>query len=587
MPPEIAATLPTATPTDEAFTAQCDADYVSAEITAIAHLGSEAGTLTHLLAVVELLHGELEANPLIGLGPKAGGYPRSVDLGKRGGRILLQKWTSPVRAALDWYRGCAGGEMLVPGPRAPTRVQLGQLGSDPPWPHLVVEVEDFWEHSQFWGDRPGGSRWHRLLPLVPVEITTGWEVSDYEKAREFLMAEAHIDLLSRSTLLGSCHLRLPNPVYRRLHQHVGDDWKSITFEVVPFPNRANEPLELTFWNRRAWGATEVRRLPLHAGPNVLNIPEGVEQVAHAVVSPTRGLLEQSEVAGFIASMRVEMNLVTEQRRIQGPPRTDGGASRGQTVGVVGHSSVMEIGDARPVEALSRLATDEDQQNVKKAWSRLSVQWFDRDKTAGTQAVRDIIGTASKRLHLLDPYFGASDIAYALGTTRHGLPIRILTSHDFCTTRNEDLGVENGEVLLRTLDTVLAQDSRFKIEIKVMAGGKSPVHDRFLIVDDAVWLLGASLNEFGSRGTLLLRLPASPKDREGSAPSFSVSRDVFDEHWSRPPGQSTPLRDWVKQRAADRTGAQVPPAPKSITDRVNKTKTLLAEALRRIREVWRA
>ena len=45
-----------------------------------------------------------------------------------------------------------------------------------------------------------------------------------------------------------------------------------------------------------------------------------------------------------------------------------------------------------------------------------------------------------------------------------------------------------------------------IVIKMMPGNRPDVHDRFLLVDDRVFLLGSSLGEFGSRGTTLLRLP---------------------------------------------------------------------------------
>jgi hypothetical protein len=47
----------------------------------------------------------------------------------------------------------------------------------------------------------------------------------------------------------------------------------------------------------------------------------------------------------------------------------------------------------------------------------------------------------------------------------------------------------------------------KIECRVLRGNKSPLHDRFLVIDDEVYLLGSSLNEFGSRTTTISRVPA--------------------------------------------------------------------------------
>lgn len=571
---------PPATP-DEDFVAQCKADYTVAEITALAHLAPRAAAPTHVLAVVELLHEHLESNPLIGLDQKCGGYPRRTDLGSRGGKLLIQRWHLPVPDGIQWYRTCASGSMSVPGSKKqlqPTVVQLAQLGDDPPWPYLVVEVEKFWSHSEFWGDRPGGSRWHRLLPLAPVEITKGWQASDFEKACEFFMAEVHLDLVSRSVLLGSCHLRLPNPVYRRIHPRVSSNWRSVNFDVQPYPNQSLDDLELTFWNQRAWGATSVRRTALQPGINLLGVPEGVEQVAHTVSCKKRGLLKQSETAGFIGSVNISMNLVSEERRVETPKGS-------YTVGVVGHSQPIQVGTPRSANALTRLAADEAQQGMQKAWSETAFRWFDKDSVGGTQAIRDTIKSASRSVDLLDPYFGRSDLQqFALATTRHGLPFRVLTSADFCTSGDDpELKIERGDALAKTLDSMRAQDSRLNIEIKVMAGQKSPVHDRFLIVDGTVWVLGASLNEFGNRGSLLMKLPEPAAHSNGGIPAFSVSTDVFDEHWTR----SNTLHEWVNRRAASRTGFQRSSRVNTVKERVQSTKIALAEALRRIREVWGA
>ena len=566
---------------DEAFIAQCEADYTIAEITGLAHLApGRRSTPTLLLAVVELLHAHLEPNPLVGLAPERGGYPRRANLGAGAGTLVVQRWHVSVRDGIQWYRACAHGSMAVPSkdPSKPTVVQLGQLGEDPPWPHHVIEVERFWAHSEFWGERPGGSRWHRQLPLKPVEITTGWQVSDFEKARKFFMAEVHVDLLSRSVLLGSCHLRLPNPVYRRIHQRVANDWRSVTFDVDPYPDQSLGELDLTFWNQRSWGATSVQRMTLQPGINVLHVPEGVEQVAHAVSCKKRGLLKQSESAGFIGEFVGSMNVITEQRRVETPKGS-------YAVGVSGASQPIHVGTPRPAGALTRLAANEGQQRTQTAWAETAFRWFDKDSVAGTQAIRDIVQSASTSVDLLDPYFGRGDLLeFALSTTRHGLPFRVLTSHDFCTSGDDPvLKIERGDALARTLESVRAQDPRLNIEIKVMPGQRSPVHDRFLIVDGTVWVLGASLNEFGSRGSLLMKLPASPDYGTSESPVFSVSASVFDAYW----GTSDALPDWVKRRAASRTGSRGASRPTTLKERVLSTKSALAEALRRVREVWRA
>ena len=45
----------------------------------------------------------------------------------------------------------------------------------------------------------------------------------------------------------------------------------------------------------------------------------------------------------------------------------------------------------------------------------------------------------------------------------------------------------------------------RIACRVMKG-KAALHDRFIITDEKMWMLGCSLNEFGVRATTLIRVP---------------------------------------------------------------------------------
>lgn len=47
----------------------------------------------------------------------------------------------------------------------------------------------------------------------------------------------------------------------------------------------------------------------------------------------------------------------------------------------------------------------------------------------------------------------------------------------------------------------------KIDCRILRGSPSPLHDRFIVVDDRVYLLGSSLNEFGNRTTTIIKVPA--------------------------------------------------------------------------------
>jgi hypothetical protein len=192
-----------------------------------------------------------------------------------------------------------------------------------------------------------------------------------------------------------------------------------------------------------------------------------------------------------------------------------------------------------------------------------------------------LGKARQSVDFLDPYFGAADLlSFPLATSLRSIPIRILTSADYCADPHTAEPVDNGDVLLRALEHIRTKDPHARIDIKVMPGAKSPVHDRFLIVDGWIWVLGASLNEFGERGTLLLRLPREPFKEIGDPDWLSISRDVFEAHWSRPADVVLSLAAFVSRRAEERR--QVP-----VAARVTQTLDRLRSTYRQLRRLWRA
>jgi hypothetical protein len=77
----------------------------------------------------------------------------------------------------------------------------------------------------------------------------------------------------------------------------------------------------------------------------------------------------------------------------------------------------------------------------------------------------------------------------------------------------------------------------QIECRILRGGKSPLHDRYIVIDDDVYLLGSSLNEFGNRTTTIVKAPA-PKKMIGQA-----------VNWWEDPAICQPIADFIKQTGA--------------------------------------
>ena len=66
--------------------------------------------------------------------------------------------------------------------------------------------------------------------------------------------------------------------------------------------------------------------------------------------------------------------------------------------------------------------------------------------------------------------------------------------------------EKGEELLMQIKKYGNSLSYTGVSVSVMTGDQPLIHDRFLVIDDAVWFTGNSLNHLGERASMILRLP---------------------------------------------------------------------------------
>jgi hypothetical protein len=151
-----------------------------------------------------------------------------------------------------------------------------------------------------------------------------------------------------------------------------------------------------------------------------------------------------------------------------------------------------------------------------------------------QVVRELLNQAREKCMILDPYFGPGDLIYAFHVENISLPVQIISSAQYLNSRPTIPEPKKGKratlwdsiralfrkeplkeatYLERLVNAVEEYRKHFpqqKIECKVLVGKKSPLHDRFIVIDHDVYLLGSSLNEFGDRTTTITKVP-DPKE----------------------------------------------------------------------------
>jgi hypothetical protein len=162
------------------------------------------------------------------------------------------------------------------------------------------------------------------------------------------------------------------------------------------------------------------------------------------------------------------------------------------------------------------------------------KWFREQREEAKDLLRSVLTEASNELLVVDPYFAAEEMAnFALAVGRSDVPIRILTSAEVLRTETTTAPPrERGQQLLDTLRQIASNPGMNPIEIRVMTGLRPPIHDRFLVIDTRIWLLGSSLNEFGARGTIMVMLPEP-----------DPVRDDLLKAWN----DAVSLEIWVKNR----------------------------------------
>lgn len=184
---------------------------------------------------------------------------------------------------------------------------------------------------------------------------------------------------------------------------------------------------------------------------------------------------------------------------------------------------------------ARLRSNEIARQRTDEAERLGQKWFHGNRDEATIFIRNLIGKARKRVWIVDPYFATIEFfSFALATAYEDIDAVILTGGEELKKSDQiDPSREAGEILLRQLENGKGMSH---IKVRVMTGMPA-VHDRFLVIDDHVWLTGNSLNSIGERAGMMISLPE---------PSIVVEKLNEVIHHAQ---RTKTLSDWVANRKA--------------------------------------
>jgi hypothetical protein len=415
--------------------------------------------------------------------------------------LYVRRFAVAVEAAIAWYCDGMRGDLTIPAAcgQSQVKLQASAFDCEPPWPNLVT-TRNLPFHSL------GTVRAHHLLqPSPPPGVMKVFTDTD---AVKWLSDRLFFDFVEYPEYLGSVTLVAPNPVFREFHQTLGilrDGGETSDCQLIARAGRKVAGLNLYVTEHRPTGFARLHHVRIDS-PHV-QIPQigRTEQVSYVIDSPEYGVLDWHEPVGFIRTINTSFGIITRKKIVK-VPDTQGRSGEMYEQSLIDdeHSSV--IGDAEAGKPITeKLFAAKGERERRSDARRLDQKWFHGEEQEARTFIRGLIGSARKRVMIVDPYFSSLEfLRFALATHRSEITVRIVTAADENLKQPDriDQTRDAGEVLLSQIKA-LHQMGRF--EVLVMTG-KPQLHDRFLVIDDEVWLSGNSLHSIGERAGMIIKLP---------------------------------------------------------------------------------
>jgi len=440
--------------------------------------------------------------------------------------IIQRDFLDDVQDGLDFYRG---------------RGNIHQLGKDiwqdfeplteePPNEHCVL----------FNANEKKGRDLSKVLPHFDRSIWLAMKISNSNRflsllteeerwnAGKFIEKELGIPLAFYTEFWGGIFLCAKNAQLRTVDYQLGKDKRSLLVSLLPTENDDFFKGTMELFDERRYGTGFCIRKEINQCRFIVPFPYEPKRL-HVRIYDRNGQLIIDQSGTFIRNFQFLMGIQSGYRIF------DNGNDRIQIP--MATYEKFSIGDSN--DSVENMAFQAEQQRYLKSLEEKRIFIYfsgkEEEKSRAAGIVKELIAGAKERCVICDPYFSRKDLLnYGIHVTSFNVVLKIITSAVFLKSKvDSEPESRQGDVLYAALDSL----NKHEINVKcyVLRGKKSPIHDRFIVVDDDVYLLGSSLSEFGSRATTLYRVP-DPK---------LLIRQA--ERWIKDKTICPSLEEWMKNR----------------------------------------
>ena len=461
-------------------------------------------------------------------------------VGKANVSVFFRRTILTAQAAIDWYRSLEIEGAKTPIPSRPEDVEkidgveiaVSKLIDDPIWPHLGLPMGE-----GLFAQPAGRSHPAPFMGSIPARIHRrfgsgiGFEVLLGDKdALTFVARRMHIDLREYTEYLGSVALIVPDPIIKQIDNFMvpASDGRGerIFYRFVPRPGQTLERLQITTFDEQANLLTSFETLDMPAD-GILDVEKGscTGAYGYVVTHPEHGTLVHHPPTGFLRQIGLNIRAVGRGGIKVSVPTGDSPNSERMDYWTEGRSQLSTnsvVGEESSTSNVNALVAIAASQREKSASAKQYGQrWFaNGSRKEAILFVQGEIRKARFRVMIADPYLAGLQLGQFLYVVNGDTVKVILLTSGLAFPKPSKL-----EDFKNRLDQ-LAKDVTVEADVRVLT--QSVLHDRFLVIDDAVWFLGNSLNALGDKASMIVKLP-NPDEVIGKLETMLEQAESFDRY----------------------------------------------------------
>ena len=310
------------------------------------------------------------------------------------------------------------------------------------------------------------------------------------------------DLAEHSIYIGGYVFLGYNDIYSKI-SFTEIDTKDGIFCRITYKNIINRPLLKLYCERMGYddGIIDSKLIELDGSRNLYEL--AFNNQFHAlkvnIYDEHNNLLDFYNHLVFIHAIHFDIRVGDREVNMMDK---DGNTIKTVQKYIEGDRSV--IGDKNPTEGLLDSSPEYAYRKFEKA---LDFVFYDGDMDGIKENIEktdkdilQILNTAKERIYICDVFFDLKSLGrFVVPMASRTVPVKILSG------KNELKKNNKREDLAKTIKEV-NEKGIANVECRLLTGKKAPLHDRFIVADEQVWMLGCSLSEFGYRATTLIRVP---------------------------------------------------------------------------------